>query len=71
MKYDFYYSAEQAKHIKRICLMLGNPYYENYINGMQYTEMIRHGEKPHTNTSAFPDFHKICTDDRDKVIRKY
>lgn len=67
MKYDFYFSAKQAELNKEMSEIFNEPFYKCYINGIEYTEMCKQGNKPATNIESFPDFTKVCTDVKDNV----
>ncbi len=57
-RYNYYYSAKQDKHVRKISMENGKPYYVNKFKGKHYTEMIEHGKRD----SNFDDAVLIGTD---------
>jgi hypothetical protein len=64
---DFYYSAECDKRFKELCEAIGDisAYHVNFINRIQYTEMIEQGKQPHSN---FKDLIKVYTGSAESLL---
>ena len=65
--YDFYYSPTLEVNMKRASRMTGQNYYDSFINGKKYTEMVKHGKEP---VAVYPDNKIIATDYGNKVTAK-
>ena len=66
MIYDFYYSEQHEAHMKATYEMMGEKYFDTFIDGKKYTEMIKQGETP--MTAHFPDIRKIHTGNDETVV---
>lgn len=66
MIYDYYYSEQHEAHMKVTYEMIGEKYFDTFIDGKKYTEMIRQGEKP--MSEHFKDIKKVYTGTEETII---
>ena len=66
MTYDYYYSKKCEDDMKASRAIMNKKYFNTFINGIKYTEMIEQGKEP--MTAHYPDIKKIYTGKHENVV---